>query len=136
MRCQSCGANVNGAFCEYCGAKMPVERVETQTINAEHVVVNNYYQSSPGEPAGYARSQQFSGNFDVDGASPKSKLITLILWFFLGLFGGHRFYIGSYGLAVVYLFTLGLFGIGWLADLALLLLGRLKDRDGLPVVNW
>lgn len=137
MRCPSCGANVNAAFCEYCGAKMPVERIETQTINAENVVVNNnYYQSPPaGQPA-YARSRNVAASAGVEGSSPKSKLVALILWFFLGLFGGHRFYIGSYGLAVVYLLTFGLLGIGWLADLVLLLLDRLKDRDGLPVANW
>lgn len=136
MRCPSCGANVNGAFCEYCGTKMPIERVETQTINAENVIVNNYYQGPSGGPADYAPSYQSSRIAGIEGISPKSKLITLILWFFLGLFGGHRFYIGSYGLAVVYLLTLGLFGIGWLVDLVLLLLDRLKDRNGLPVAAW
>ena len=53
MRCPSCGANVNGAFCEYCGAKMPVERVETQTFNAQNVYMNNnYYQGAPMGQAG------------------------------------------------------------------------------------
>ena len=47
MRCPSCGASVNGAFCEYCGTKMPVERIETTTINAENVTVNHYYGAQP-----------------------------------------------------------------------------------------
>ena len=38
----------------------------------------------------------------------------------LGLFGGHRFYIGDIRLGVIYLFTLGIFGIGWIADAFLL----------------
>ena len=134
MRCPSCGANVNGAFCEYCGARMPVERVETQTFNAQNVYVNNnYYQGAPMGQAGHPRSQQYGAG---EAASPKSKTVTLILWLLVGIFGGHRFYIGTYGLAIAYLFTVGLFGIGWLVDLALLLLDRLRDGDGLVVSVW
>jgi len=134
MRCPSCGANVNGAFCEYCGARMPVERVETQTFNAQNVYVNNnYYQGVPMGQAGYPRSQQYGAG---EAASPKSKTVTLILWLFVGIFGGHRFYIGTYGLAIAYLLTFGLCGIGWLVDLALLLLDRLRDGDGLVVSVW
>lgn len=134
MRCPSCGANVNGAFCEYCGARMPAERVEAQTINAENVVVNNYYQSPAWGHAG--RSNSPHSTCSEGAVSSKSKLVTLLLLVFLGMFGGHRFYIGSYGLAVVYLFTLGLFGVGWAVDLVLLLLNRLNDRNGLPVSVW
>jgi len=39
-----------------------------------------------------------------------------ILWLFLGLFGAHRFYLGYLMSAVIYLFTLGLFGFGWIVD--------------------
>ena len=47
----------------------------------------------------------------------KNKWITLLLWFFLGLFGGHKFYEGKIGMGILYLLTGGLFGIGWLIDL-------------------
>ena len=40
-----------------------------------------------------------------------------ILLAFLGLFGIHRMYMGKWFSGVIYLFTLGLFGIGWLYDL-------------------
>lgn len=36
---------------------------------------------------------------------------------FLGVFGVHRFMDGSIGMGILYLFTAGLFGIGWLVDL-------------------
>lgn len=41
---------------------------------------------------------------------------TYILWFFLGLLGGHWFYMGKPKIGTLYLFTCGLFGIGWLLD--------------------
>ena len=34
--------------------------------------------------------------------------------------GGHRFYFGHIGLGLLYLFTAGLFGIGWFVDLFLI----------------
>lgn len=40
---------------------------------------------------------------------------------FLGFFGAHKFYEGRVLLGVVYLFTAGLFGIGVIVDLFILL---------------
>ena len=40
-----------------------------------------------------------------------------ILLTFLGLFGIHRFYMGKWGTGILYLLTLGLFGIGYIYDL-------------------
>jgi TM2 domain-containing membrane protein YozV len=47
----------------------------------------------------------------------KSKGTAYLLWFFLGLLGVHRFYLGKTGTGILYLFSLGLCGIGWLVDL-------------------
>ncbi|EGC35266.1 hypothetical protein DICPUDRAFT_33672 [Dictyostelium purpureum] len=49
-----------------------------------------------------------------------SLLVAYILWFFLGLLGIHRFYLGRTISGIVYLFTGGIFGIGWLVDIFLL----------------
>tara|TARA_B100001093_G_scaffold169000_2_gene161711 strand:+ start:46662 stop:47060 length:399 start_codon:yes stop_codon:yes gene_type:complete len=48
---------------------------------------------------------------------PANVATAYLLWFFLGLFGGHRFYLGQAQFGVVYLLTFGLFGIGWIYDL-------------------
>ena len=143
MRCPSCGANVDSAFCGYCGSKMPVERVETRSIHAENVVVNNYYY--PEQP----QQQRAGGAYSVPqtapplgavssayGVSPKSRTIALLLCFFLGVFGAHRFYAGRILMGVIYLFTLGGLGIAWLVDLLLILFGKMRDANRLPITTW
>jgi len=42
--------------------------------------------------------------------------LTWILLTFLGIFGAHRLYMGKWISAIIYFFTLGLFGIGILYD--------------------
>jgi len=42
------------------------------------------------------------------------------LWFFLGIFGAHRFYLHRHCSGFLYLFTGGLFAIGWIVDLFLI----------------
>ena len=39
-----------------------------------------------------------------------------LMWFFLGIFGGHRFYLGHVGIGILYLCTCGGFFIGWFID--------------------
>ena len=60
----------------------------------------------------------------------KSQSIAIILWFFGGVIGLHRFYLGHIGMGVLYLLTAGLCGIGWLIDGILFLTGSLKPADG------
>ena len=51
----------------------------------------------------------------------KNKWTAFVLCLLLGYFGAHKFYEGKVGMGVLYLFTLGLFGIGWFVDLIVLL---------------
>lgn len=48
-----------------------------------------------------------------------SKTIGYLLWIF-GFSGAHRFYYGRQISGIIWFFTLGLFGIGWLIDLFLI----------------
>ena len=65
------------------------------------------------------------------GYSPKSRIAALLLCIFFGGFGAHYFYVGKIFLGILYLFTFGLFGIGWLIDIIRIACGIFRDRNGL-----
>ncbi|MFK7928158.1 MAG: TM2 domain-containing protein [Myxococcota bacterium] len=74
-----------------------------------------------------------SGTMSSDSSleiSDKTKTLTLILCFFLGSFGAHRFYTGHTMLGVVMLLTFGGFGIWTLVDLVMIFLGKFTDSEG------
>lgn len=65
-------------------------------------------------------------------AKAKDPAVELILCIFLGMFGVHRFYSRKYGTAILYLFTGGLFCIGWVVDLILIVCRYLNGRKFAP----
>ena len=83
------------------------------------------------------RKNQKQQNYAGSGSN-KNRTITLLFCFgsFMGLFGLQRFYVGKIGTGVLYFFTAGLFGIGQLIDLILILCGDFKDADGRVIENW
>lgn len=61
-------------------------------------------------------------NMNMGGyREPKNKWTAFLLCLIFGVFGAHKFYEGRTGMGILYLFTVGLFGIGWLVDLIVLL---------------
>lgn len=62
-------------------------------------------------------------------------VVALLLCFFLGWLGAHRFYTGRIGLGILQLLTLGGLGLWTLIDFILLLCGKLKDGKGNYVSN-
>ncbi len=90
----------------------------------------------------------------MEEISPKSRLATVLLALFLGIFGVHRFYIGKNRTAIVmlilsilYLVTVRLWGIIMVIPLAVAGLwafidfifavsGIMRDREGKRIKNW
>ena len=110
MYCSACGATAeqSASFCPKCGA--PLHGPQASTVNVVH---------------SYALP-----------ISSKSRLVALLLAFFLGGLGIHRFYVGKVGTGILWLLTCGMFGIGWLVDFIVIACGSFRDSYGLPLKNW
>jgi hypothetical protein len=63
--------------------------------------------------------------------SCKSKTVAVWLAVFFGYFGLHRFYVGKVKSGLLWLFTFGLFGIGWIVDVFSIAFGKFTDKYGL-----
>lgn len=68
-------------------------------------------------------------------ASPKDWLTTLLLCFFLGSLGVHRFYVGKMGTAIIMLLTCGGCGIWTLIDFITICMSNFTDDNGRVITN-
>lgn len=68
--------------------------------------------------------------------SEKRILPALLLCFFLGIFGAHRFYVGKIGTAILQIITIGGLGIWALIDLIMIIVGAFSDKDGNKITQW
>ena len=66
----------------------------------------------------------------ADGTSDKSNVVALLLCFFIGILGVHRFYVGKIGTGVLQLVTFGGLGIWALIDMIMIILQKFTDGEG------
>ena len=109
--CKHCGGKIAAAavICPLCGCQ--VEELKEAAGATPQIVINNANTNS---------NVNTNVNTGV-GARAKNKWVALLLCLFLGFFGAHKFYEGKVGMGILYLLTLGLFGIGVLVDFIVLL---------------
>lgn len=75
------------------------------------------YSTKLGSGKSHGNSQKSSITKTVHTeVNPTTYLILTIL---LGWMGAHRFYLKQYGSGILYLFTMGIAGIGWIIDICL-----------------
>lgn len=122
-------------FCPKCGKETPD---------------NQAFCASCGAPLTEAARQEAAA--PAAGISPKSRLATTLLAWFLGSFGAHRFYIGKTGTAIVMLVLsivgwatfwliigfvfLGIVWVWQLVDFIFAVVGKMTDKDGLLIEKW
>lgn len=105
----------------------------TFTVNKSEIFKINF---SNGTSTVFTQPNSNRSN-DNDSIIPKSNnpkdkslVVAIVLWFFLGLLGIHRFYLGHIGMGILYLLTGALCGIGWIIDIILLVTGGLQPKEG------
>lgn len=64
-----------------------------------------------------------------------NKTAAILIAFFLGGIGVHRFMAGKIGTGIIWLLTGGCCGIGWLVDLIQVCTGKFTTKDGAPWVT-
>ena len=69
----------------------------------------------------------------IQQASDKGFVPTILLCFFLGALGVHRFYVGKIGTGLLELITLGGLGIWALIDFIMIVTGNFTDKQGRPI---
>jgi hypothetical protein len=70
------------------------------------------------------------------GVSPKSRTVALLLCFFIGVLGVHRFYVGKIGTGIAQILTLGGLGIWSFVDFIMIIVGSFTDKEGRRVETW
>ena len=92
--CRHCGSLIHeeSVVCPNCGRQVEELRREEPKVIERHTTV-------------------------VTNGKEKDKWVSFFLCLFLGTLGIHKFYEGKVGMGILYIFTVGLFGIGVLIDL-------------------
>lgn len=109
--CPQCGASMGAhdSFCGGCGWRLG--EVPGAEARAEGRVITN--------------------------PSCHNRLTALLLSVFLGWIGGHRFYVGKIGTALLFPITLGGFlGIWWIYDTVMIITGEFTDSEGRRLHYW
>lgn len=109
--CKHCGKQINAAavLCPHCGCQVEeLKHAEQPSIVINNSNTNTNTNTNTNAPV-------------VSGLRARNKWVSFFLCLFLGYFGAHKFYEGKIGMGILYLFTGGLFGIGWLIDCIALL---------------
>ncbi|MCX7663115.1 MAG: NINE protein [Tepidimonas fonticaldi] len=67
--------------------------------------------------------------------SDKAWLPLVLMCFFVGFLGVHRFYVGKVGTGILMLLTFGGLGIWSLIDFIMILMGKFTDKQGKVIRN-
>ena len=131
MKCENCGANIYDDInrCQYCGAYRQVKPPyqPPQPPPPPQTVVYNMVGAAPGQQYAPVDQQPIDPKRLV---SDKNRWAAFFLCLFFGGLGFHKFYVGKVGSGILYLFTGGLFGIGWFVDIIRILIGVSTDKWG------
>lgn len=129
--CPECGTPIGGQtapqkkYCKFCGAQIDIECVicpvcgkQVEELRTQPAPV---YQAPPITITNVNQNVNQNVNAAAVYGRAKNKWVAFFLCLFFGIFGAHKFYEGRVGMGLLYIFTMGLFGIGWIIDIIALL---------------
>lgn len=134
VTCTECGEKVSAkaSSCPKCGcplsnsstpiASMPmmaapvINITNSNDANNSNAVSQETKQEVKQEQTVIQQVGGFMDNIGGRGGRECNKWISFILCVCFGYFGAHKFYEGRNKMGIIYLFTIGLFGIGWILD--------------------
>lgn len=132
--------------CIPCGASIGVGALEFPARHALQIENQHQQSAAPGDggptnlgpPPQYGQQNPYGPPGGAPYAPPpacKEHTTALLLCFFLGVFGVHRFYVGKVGTGVIMLLTGGGFGIWTIIDFCILCFGNFTDAFGYPLAG-
>ena len=128
-------------MCRICGRSrhyFPSMRVHLRTHSARlamHVGQVSYERTLMSQQP-YAAQYPPNYGYGQPPVGNKSFLTAWLLSLLVGILGIDRFYLGKVGTGVLKLLTLGGFGIWALIDLVLILVNKMKDKQGQPLAGY
>ncbi len=131
--CKDCLVEVNGKM--YCRDDLNKEFAKQESRQAQQA--SPQYQT----PQVIINNQNTNTNNNAIGGAAyaykhksKGTAIVFCLLGLIGFCGLHRFYVGKIGTGLIWLFTLGFFGIGQIIDFIILIAGGFRDNAGQHLV--
>ena len=107
-------------YCKFCGEQIHEDAIICPKCGRQIEELKGNYQQQPNV---VINNTNMNTNVNSANGKPKDKMLSIILCCigFFGFAGLHKFYEGKAGMGILYLFTFGLFGIGWFIDCIVLL---------------
>lgn len=127
--CADCLVEVDGKY--YCKehVKLLFKNVSDDGYRYDNPYEEKHYDErycGPPLPTVYIHNEVAP----IWGYSPNSRGLAFIICLLFGVAGFHRFYVGKIGTGLLWLFTGGFFGVGYIVDLISIGFGFFRDSRG------
>lgn len=129
MKCPYCGAETRFAKCEFCDSIISQSVSETVNEALQDVTKNITQNITQNITINQNPMQEIS-------KKRKSTSIILCCLGFFGIGGFHRFYTGHFFTGLLWLCTVGCFGIGTIIDLISIIINKFYDNKERCISKW